>query len=146
VTPDGRLGWLADHTRMTPTLTRLVMATHAPRRRTSRLLEAHPPMTTSLRQIPQVIPDRIFEEHLTGLCTSRGDTVRLFACLAIARTHPGIATWAGAAIALGLPPELGTNTARACSSSQTATPADFVAAIAAAARALDGCDYRDLEN
>ncbi|OFE18376.1 hypothetical protein BA895_12145 [Humibacillus sp. DSM 29435] len=30
VTPDGRLGWLADHTRMTPTLTRLVMATHAP--------------------------------------------------------------------------------------------------------------------
>ncbi|OFE18375.1 hypothetical protein BA895_12140 [Humibacillus sp. DSM 29435] len=103
-------------------------------------------MTASVRQIPHVLPDRIFEEYLTGLFTSRPDTVRLFASLAIARTHPGIATWAGSAIALGLPPDLGTSTARACSSSQTATPSHVIAAIAVAARALDGRDYRHLEN
>ena len=39
---DGPLGWLADRTVMTPTLTRLVMAARAPHRRVSHHLDNHP--------------------------------------------------------------------------------------------------------
>jgi hypothetical protein len=63
--PEGRLGWLADHTRMTPTLTRLVMAAHAPRRRLSHLLDQTPPLTASTRLIPQVLPARLIDEYLS---------------------------------------------------------------------------------
>ena len=41
-TNDGQLGWLADHTIMTPTLTRLVMSATATRRRIATQLD-HPP-------------------------------------------------------------------------------------------------------
>ena len=93
--PEGRLGWLADHTRMTPTLTRLVMAAHAPRRRLSHLLDQSPPLTASTRQIPQVLPARLVDEYLAGLFDSRPATVGLFASLCLARTHPHIHSWAG---------------------------------------------------
>jgi hypothetical protein len=93
--PEGRLGWLADHTRMTPTLTRLVMTAHAPRRRLSHLLDQSPPLTASTRQIPQVLPARLVDEYLAGLFDSRPATVGLFASLCLARTHPHIHSWAG---------------------------------------------------
>lgn len=143
--PEGRLGWLADHTRMTPTLTRLVMAAHAPWRRLSHLLDQQPPLTASTRQIPQVLPARLVDEHLAGLFDSRPATIGLFASLCIARTHPHVHSWADASGELGLPPELGERTARACSASMTASPADVVAALGAASRKLE-IDYRELED
>ena len=143
--PEGRLGWLADHTRMTPTLTRLAMAAHAPRRRLSHLLDLTPPLTASTRQIPQVLPERLVDECLAGLFDSRPATVGLFASLCIARTHPHIQSWADAARELGLQPELGERTARASSASLTGPPHDVVKALGAAAREL-GVDFRDLED
>ncbi|GAB4076068.1 TniQ family protein [Nostocoides australiense] len=143
--PEGRLGWLADHTRMTPTLTRLVMAAHAPRSRLSHLLDQQPPLTASTRQIPQVLPVRLVDEHLAGLFDSRPATVGLFASLCLARTHPHIHSWADAARELGLQPELGERTARACSASMIASPADVVAALGAAGRELE-IDCRELED
>ncbi|CCH73891.1 conserved hypothetical protein [Nostocoides australiense Ben110] len=143
--PEGRLGWLADHTRMTSTLTRLVMAAHAPRRRLSHLLDQQPPLTDSTRQIPQVLPARLIDEHLGGLFDSRPATIGLFASLCLARTHPHIHSWADAARELGLSPEVGERTARAGSASMTASPAAVVAALGAASRELE-IDYRDLED
>jgi hypothetical protein len=143
--PEGRLGWLADHTRMTPTLTRLVMAAHAPRRRLSHLLDQSPPLTASTRQIPQVLPARLVDEYLAGLFDARPATVGLFASLCLARTHPHIHSWADAARELGLQPELGERTARASSASLTGAPHDVVKALGAAAREL-GVDFRDLED
>jgi len=143
--PEGRLGWLADHTRMTSTLTRLVMAAHALRRRLSHLLDQSPPLTASTRQIPQVMPAAFVNEHLTGLFDSRPATIGLFASLCLARTHPHIHSWADAACELGLPPEVGERTARACSASMTASPADVVTALGAASRELE-IDYRGLED
>ena len=143
--PEGRLGWLADHTRMTPTLTRLVMAAHAPRRRLSHLLDQQPPLTASTRQVPQVLPGRHVDEHLAGLFDSRPATIGLFASLCLARTHPHIHSWADAARKLGLQPELGERTARACSASMIASPADVVSALGAAGRELE-IDYRELED
>ncbi|MEN3124144.1 TniQ family protein [Janibacter sp. LM] len=54
-TPDGLLGWVGDHTRHTRATTRLVMASHAPRRRLCHLLETAHPLTASTEQIPQVL-------------------------------------------------------------------------------------------
>jgi len=143
--PEGRLGWLADHTRMTPTLTRLVMAAHAPRRRLSHLLDQTPPLTASTRQIPQVLPARLVDEYLAKLFDSRPATVGLFASLCIARTHPHVLSWADAARELSLQPELGERAARASSASMTASTADVVTALGAASRELD-VDYRELED
>ena len=143
--PEGRLGWLADHTRMTPTLTRLVMAAHAPRRRLSHLLDQQPPLTASTRQIPQVLPQHLVRDHLGGLFDSRPATIGLFASLCLAKTHPHVHSWADAARELRLPPELGERTARACSASMTASPADVAAALARAARRLE-IDYRAMED
>ncbi|MCE1179877.1 MAG: TniQ family protein [Micrococcales bacterium] len=144
-TVGGTLGWLGDHTRMTPTLTTVIMAAHTPRRRLSHHLDTQRPLTRSPRQIPQVIPTDLYERHLTGLFTSRPQTVRLFVSLCIARTHPGVDTWAQAARILGLSADLGERAARACSAAQLATPQVVAAAVAATAADLDGHDVRDVE-
>lgn len=144
-TPDGLLGWAGDHTRHTSATTRLIMTAHAPRRRLSRLLDAAHPLTDSTELIPQVLPRELYEAHLAGLFTSRPETIRLFASLAMARTHPGIATWADAARALGLLAGLGPRCAAAAAASQTASPMAVVSAVSAAARDLDRCDYRAME-
>lgn len=143
--PEGRLGWVADHTRMTLTLTRLVITSHAPRRRLSHLLDQTPPLTASTRQIPQVLPTRLVDEHLAGLFESRPDTVGLFASLCIARTHPHVRSWTDAARELDLPAELGERAARACSATMTGSPTEVAAALAQAARSLE-IDYRAMED
>ena len=115
-TADGRLGWLADRTVMTPTLTRLVMAALAPHRRLSHHLDSQEArMDVDTRGVPQVIPATLYEQHLAGASSSSEATVRLFASLCLARMAPMITSWAKAAEALGLPPRMGINCARACS-------------------------------
>lgn len=145
-TPDGLLGWAGDHTRHTPATTRLITATHAPRRRFSRLLDTRSPLTVSTGQIPQLLPVGPYEAHLAALFTSSHQTVRLFASLTMARTHPGISTWSDAAAALGLHPESGPRCAAAAAASQTASPTAVLAAITATVRDLDERDYRTLED
>ena len=114
-TNDGPLGWLADRTVMTPTLTRLVMAARAPHRRLSHHLDNHlgGRMPINLTLIPQVIPNAQYLEHLDGASTSSEDTVRLFASLSLARLHPEVTSWAAAAEALNMPGQMGVRCARA---------------------------------
>jgi hypothetical protein len=121
------------------------MSAHAPRRRLSHLLDQQPPLTASTRQIPQVLPARLVDEHLAGLFDSRPATAGLFSSLCLARTHPRVHSWSDAAREIGLPPELGERTARASSASMTASPAAVVAALGAASRELE-IDYRELED
>ena len=110
-TNDGPLGWLADRTVMTPTLTRLVMAARAPHRRLSHHLDTPKPdgarMPINLLVIPQVIPHEQYLEHLDGAFNSSEATIRLFASLSLARLHPDIKSWAAAAEALGMPGPMG---------------------------------------
>ena len=94
-TPDGPLGWLADRTVMTPTLTRLVMAARAPHRRLSHHLDTQEDvhMNIDTRGIPQVIPAPLYREHLAGASSASETTLRLFASLCLARTHPDVTSW-----------------------------------------------------
>jgi len=115
-TPDGPLGWLADHTVMTPTLTRLVMAARAPHRRLSHHLDTQEhPILVDTRGIPQVIPAHLYVEHLAGASRASENTARLFASLCLARTHPDVTSWAKAAEILGMPAAMGVTCARTCS-------------------------------
>ena len=116
-TPDGPLGWLADRTVMTPTLTRLVMAARAPHRRLSHHLDTQEDvhMNIDTRGIPQVIPAPLYREHLAGASSASETTLRLFASLCLARTHPDVTSWAKAAEALGMPAAMGVSCARTSS-------------------------------
>ena len=145
-TNDGQLGWLADHTTMTPLLSRLVMAATATRRRLATVLNRAGgalPVTA----IPQVIPAGVYDRHIAGMLDVTARTGRLFVSLCLARHHLVNLTWAEAAGALGLPQELGTKTARACSADLLVSGADFIATLTRVASQLDpAVDYRTRED
>jgi len=148
-TNDGPLGWLADRTVMTPTLTRLVMAARAPHRRPSHHLDA--PRTDRVRNlinllgIPQVIPHEQYLEHLAGAFDSSEASVRLFASLSLARLHPEVKSWAAAAQALGMPGSMGVRCARACSATMLVTADEWEARIWRAIEGTPRANYRTLE-
>src|SRR5699024_5718933 len=86
--PDGKLGWLADHTTMTPLLTRLVMASASARLRISTLLARQE--TVPLAAIPQVLPTAPYTRHLVGQIDVTDMNGRRFASLCLARRgRPG---------------------------------------------------------
>lgn len=148
-TNDGPLGWLADRTVMTPTLTRLVLSARSRHRRLSHHLDTHPPtgvaMKINHKVLPQVIPQQQYADHLAGACNSGKETVRLFASLSLARMHPDIKTWAGAAQALEMPGPMGTRCARACSRNLLVTAEQWQTRIWAAIQDVDRRDYRATE-
>jgi len=145
-TNDGPLGWLADRTVMTPTLTRLVMAARAPHRRLSHL-DNHPGgrMPINLTLVPQVIPHAQYVEHLDGASTSSEDTVRLFASLSLARLHPDVTSWAAAAEALNMPGPMGVRCARACSATMLVSADEWKSRIWRAGEETERRDYRATE-
>ncbi len=148
-TNDGPLGWLADRTVMTPTLTRLVMAARAPHQRLSHHLDTPRPdgarMPINLVVIPQVIPHQQYLEHLDVACDSSEATVRLFASLSLARLHPDVKSWAAAAEALNMPGSMGVRCARACSSTMRVTTDEWQARIIRAVEDTRRRDYRATE-
>ena len=148
-TNDGPLGWLADRTVMTPTLTRLVMAARAPHRRLSHHLDTPKPdgarMPINLLVIPQVIPHEQYLEHLDGAFNSSEATIRLFASLSLARLHPDIKSWAAAAEALGMPGPMGVRCARACSATMLVTADEWEARIWRAIEDVHRDNYRAIE-
>lgn len=156
-TIEGPLGWLADRTVMTPTMTRLIMAARAPHRRLSHHLDKLDPDTPiadavngdavrlDTREIPQVIPQQLFREHLVGVFDSGELTVRLFASLCLARMDPGVTSWAAAAQVLDLPSGLGVRTARACSASMLIDKDDWTGRLYRVTVDLPRVDYRALE-
>lgn len=146
-TNDGPLGWLADRTVMTPTLTRMVMAARAPHRRLSHHLDNHPGgrMPINLNLVPQVIPHDQYVEHLAGASTSSEDTVRLFASLSLARLHPDVTTWAAAAQALNMPGPMGVRCARACSATMLVSADEWTSRIWRAREETERRDYRATE-
>lgn len=125
-TPDGFLGWVGDHTRATPNVTLLAMAAHAPRRRLSRLLDLSPPMTSSLDAIPRPVSEQLYREHLANLFDSRPVAVRAFAAICLARSQPGIETWADAIAALDLVRDEALRTIQTCIAGMTASPLEVV--------------------
>ena len=144
-TSEGVLGWAADHHLPHPATTRLVMATHAPRRRLSRVLDDSPRLVPALENVPQMIPLALYEEHLATFLTTRSDVGRNFAALCIARTDPSVATWTQAGAVLGLPPDLTMRTVRSATTSLTASPMEVLDALHAMSAASRPRNWRGRE-
>ncbi|GAA1763466.1 hypothetical protein GCM10009810_23340 [Nostocoides vanveenii] len=148
-TNDGPLGWLADRTVMTPTLSRLVLSARAPHRRLSHHLDTHPTrgarMPINLVAVPQVIPHQQYADHLVGAFDNGEEVVRQFASLCLARLHPDITSWAAAAQALGMPSLMGTRCARACSATRLVTTQAWEDRIRAAMNDVRPRNYRATE-
>jgi len=138
------LGWLADHTVMTPTLTRLVLAARAPHRRLSTLLD-HTERLAPLRHIPQMLPTELFERHLADAFDSGAETVRLFTTMCLARTDPRASTWSATGHLLGLPDDLTVRTARACSARLRLPIPVLLARLRSVAADLPHVDWRECE-
>lgn len=143
--PEGRLGWLSDHTRMTPNLSSIVITAHAPRRRLSRRLDHpastgrldHPGPLLPLPAIPQLIPADHYHAHLAALLDTSAETGRMYAALCLARAHPTVTTWRDAATALDLPADLGSRTARTAQQRTTTPPGNLHQALIRLAEDLD---------
>jgi len=148
-TNDGPLGWLADRTVMTTTLTRLVTAARAPQRRLSHYFDTPRPdgarMPINLIFIPQVIPHAQYLEHLQGAFDSSEATVRQFASLSLARLHPDITSWAAAAEALHMPAPMGVRCARVCSATMLIPTGEWEDRLWVAIQEVRRRDYRATE-
>lgn len=122
------------------------MAASSSRRRLATLID-RTPGTLPLSAIAQVTPGDLYTRHVDGMLDVTGNTGRLFVSLCLARQHLRKGTWAEAATVLGLPAEIGTKTARACSSDLLARASDFTAALARVANDLDpSVDHRATED
>ena len=145
---ESRLGWIADHTVMTPTLTSLVTAALAPYRRISHQLAAHTGGSmTHARHIPQVLPPETYTRHLARDLAVTPLIGRTYASICLARTLPDIHTWAEAAQALNLPWWLGIRTAKTCSARLRVDNPTYVNHLLHVQDDLDtDVDYRRLEN
>lgn len=128
-TPEGVLGWAADHHLPHPTTTRLVMATHAPRRRLSRLLDDSPQLVPALENVPQMIPLYLYEQHLAHCLRARSDIGRAFTSLCLARTDSSVATWRQAGDALRVPPDLIERIVRSATASLDCSPIEVLSAL-----------------
>lgn len=149
-TNDGPLGWLADRTVMTPTLTRLVLSARSRQRRLSHHLDTHPTrgarMPINVVAVPQVIPHQQYVDHLVGAFDSGEEVVRQFASLCLARLHPDVRSWAAAAQALDMPGSMGIRCARACSATRLVTTEEWEDRIRAAVTDLRPRNYRATES
>lgn len=143
-TPDGQLGWLADHTTMTPLLTRLIMAAASTRLRISTLLARQE--MVPLTAIPQVLPADPYIRHVVGQIDVTDMTGRRFVSLCLARRGRPSQGWRDAAESIGLPGDLGVKTARTCSGRIAVSTGDLAQAIQAVAGDLEmALDYRRRE-
>lgn len=140
---ESRLAWLADRTTMTPALTRVTMAALAPHQRISTHLRRTRTLADPAR-IPQVVPETLYRRHAAHLFTTdKGETNRLFLSLCLAR-QTGAASWADAAVLLGLDGDVGSRTTRSVSARSRPGPRRLTAALDVVRANLTG-DYRDRE-
>ena len=142
---EGRLGWIADHTKLTPTASRLVISATSRQRRLSTLLAAQ--RQISAKVVPQVVPSDRYARHLARHLEVTDPTGRCFASLCLIKLGRPGTTWSDAAAALGLTEQVGRDTARACSANVLCGPGTFAAALSELANEVSthGIDYRSRE-
>lgn len=102
-------------------------------------------MNIDTRGIPQVIPAKLYDQHLADASSASEATVRLFASLSLARLHPDVTSWAAAAEALAMPGPMGVRCARACSATMLVTADEWKDRIWRAGEESPRRDYRALE-
>lgn len=145
--PAGPLSWIAGHTRLTPTVSRLTIKAIAPRRRVSfQIAHLMPQASFPVAAIPQCIPDHFYKRHFANSFDVLDTTARIYLSLCCARRLPGIDSWAQAGTALGMNPAMARQVALDVSPRTRLDSADLLAKLKRLGNALDRTiDYRQRE-
>lgn len=147
VVPSGPAGWARNRAPASPTITTLIHdaleSRQSPSRRLARINQR--PIVADCA-IPQCIPLSMYRDTLAGMLGSRDDTGRRFGALCLAKLNRPGRTWAEAATALDLPPELGILTARTVRQRMTVPTTELIDPISSLAATLNSTtNYRDRE-
>lgn len=142
---EGQLGWIADHTKLTPATSRLVISATSRQRRLSTFLAAQRSISTEV--VPQVVPSDQYARHLARHLEVTDPTGCCFASLCLIKLGRPGTTWSDAAAILGLTEQAGKDTARACTANVLCGPGTFAAALSELAHEVSthGLDYRSRE-
>ncbi|MGC5165393.1 hypothetical protein [Luteimicrobium sp. DT211] len=132
---------------MTPTLTRVVIASLAPDRRISGQLDTMN-LVIAPRAVPQAMLAPLVHRFAHAMIDAPPETARAYLSLCVARgSGAKRTTWAGAARRLGYEPGDGERLARAVSARVRFDPATSLRTIRALAQQLDpSANYRGLED
>ncbi|WP_286930669.1 MULTISPECIES: TniQ family protein [Aeromicrobium] len=144
-TSESVLGWIADHTRMTAALTRIVMNGDGRRFRVPAHLARMSRLTPSHR-VPQAISPDLAYRHLHGMFDSRDHVVSTFASLCLVKAGHPERTWTDAGRLLGLPDDLARATARTAIRHLTSSPAELAECLARLAQDLPSVNCRERES
>lgn len=146
--PDGPSTWLLNRSTRTVTMERLIRTTVASKHHVGRrlkLIRGSPALSPS--SVPQLLDAHIFRDIFAPMLGGYERTGRMYASLCILRAIAPVPSWAAAAVAIGLDPDVGVRTARAASGRMHASPEEFAAAVHRATYLLfPGRDFRRRES
>lgn len=144
---NGPAVWLINRTKRTPTMERLIAAAVSDRRDVGRRIDqGRRCRRIEPSAIPQMIDAGVYRQLFTGTLGGYERTGRLYVSLCMVRAIVSVENWAGAAVRIGLPPDVGSRTSRAARARMRATPEDFQRQINLALNRLPaGRDFRALE-
>ncbi|MGW0454540.1 hypothetical protein [Gordonia sputi] len=146
--PAGPLSWIAGHTRLTPTVSRLTIKAIAPRRRVSfQITHLMPQATFPAAAIPQCIPAHLYKRHFANAFDVLDTTARTYLSLCCARRLPGIESWAQAGAALGINPTTARQIALDVSPRTRISSVELLTKLRRLGNVLNATiDYRQREN
>ena len=99
----GPLAWIAGHTHLTKTTSRLTIKAIAPKRTVSfQLATLLPPISVPAHAVPQCIPQHLYEQYFADTLGVLDTTGRVFVALCCARRLPGVRSWEDAGLILGI--------------------------------------------
>lgn len=124
-TPEGPRAWAEDHTRLTPTISRIVDSAVAPRRRVAHLLQASAPGATTA-QAAGALSVAVYRREFAHLLDLPEATGRAYIALCLARQDHDDHSWGEAAIRLHMTPEQGVRLARNASAHLLTSPEELV--------------------
>ena len=91
MSPDGQLGWLADHTRMSPLLTSVAMAATATDAGSRRCSTNQRPRPSAMAAIPKLVPEVLYLRCVVGMLDVTQAVGRQYVALCLARVFVGFA-------------------------------------------------------
>ena len=134
----GPLAWIAGHTHLTKTTSRLTIKAIAPKRTVSyQLATLLPPISVPAHAVPQCIPQHLYEQYFADTLGVLDTTGRVFVALCCARRLPGVRSWENAGLILGIDAASAVRIPMNVSPRMHISPAELVNRVAAIGHNLD---------
>jgi hypothetical protein len=146
--PNGPSVWMINRTSRTKTMASLIRAATKTRYHVGRRLSKCGPSAVNLAvsAVPHLLDEQLLDEIFADMLGGYDRTRQLYASLCIARALTAAPSWSEAAQSLGLPPHVGSDTARAASKLMRVSPEEFARAVRRGLQVLPlNRDFRERE-